>query len=121
MGTGRWRITLVEETEVLPVRRRHPAEPGIAALVAAAEHLGLRSDGPEGWEAGPGSDPIAFLLDAMADAVNVWAGGSILYRNRAAERLEASARPLTRRSLRFRNGDTEYLLEIISEEDHAAR
>jgi hypothetical protein len=121
MGTGRWRITLVEETEVLPIRRRHPAEPGIAALVAAAEHLGRRSDGPEGWSAAPGSDPIAFLLDTMADAVNVWAGPSIVYRNRAAERLEASARPLVRRTLRFPHDGTDYLLEIITEESHATR
>ena len=116
MGTGRWRITLVEETEVLPARRVHRTEPGIAALVAAAEHLGRRSDGPEGWEAGPGPDPIAFLLDTMADAVNVWAGPSIVYRNRAAERLEASARTLSRGTLRFGHDGTQYLLEIITED-----
>src|SRR5215475_14454758 len=107
MGTERWRITLVEETETLPARRRHFADPGVAALVAAAEHLAMRSEGPEGWEIGPGTDPIAFLLDAVADAVNVWAGGSLVYRNRAAARLEGSTRALTRRALHFRHGDTE--------------
>ncbi len=127
MSTGRWRITPVEETEFGPSelpsahhggREHHVEEPedrGAAALLAAVELLGLRSEGPESFTVSPSNDPIAFLLDTVADAVSVWRGASVLYRNRAAERLEASGRALERRSLRFRCGDADYILEIVHE------
>lgn len=126
MSTGRWRITLVEDTEFGPSElpsahhgRGHHVEEledrGAAALIAAVELLGLRSEGPESFTVSPSNDPIAFLLDTVADAVSVWRGTSVLYRNRAAERMEASGRTLDRRSLRFRRGDADYILEIIHE------
>ena len=99
-----------------------------AALVAVAGHLGLRGEGPESWTVSPAGDPIGFLLDAVVDAVTVWREESLLYRNRAAERmalprrdpvalerLEVQGRSLERRCLRFRSGDAEYVLEVISE------
>lgn len=85
------------------------------ALISAVELLGLRSEGPEPFTVSPSNDPIAFLLDAMADAVSVRRGSSVMYRNRAAEQLELSGCPVERRSLDFRRGDEEYVLEILHE------
>jgi hypothetical protein len=138
MSTERWRFTLIDENQVQPHaahrasgRGPHPEDVGeraAAALLAASELLGLRGEGPEPWTASPSNDPIAFLLDGVADAVSLWRGDSAMYRNRAAERMglprgdtpmperfEASGRALERRCLHFRRGDADYLLEIISE------
>lgn len=105
------------EEVVIPRHSSRDREPDVqqqggASLLAAVEHLGLRSEGPEAWTAGPGNDPIAFLIDTIADAVTLWAGGSLIYRNRSAERLEAARCDLERRSLYFRAGNTEYVLEV---------
>jgi hypothetical protein len=123
METERSRFTFVEEA-VIPRHssRDHDPDPdqqGGVSFLAAVEHLGRRSEGPEAWTAGPGNDPIAFLIDAIADAVTLWAGGSLVYRNRAAERLEAERCELERRSLRFQTGDTEYLLEVARKARHS--
>jgi hypothetical protein len=139
MGSQRWRIELVEESEGLPVSWRpsgrteksHPAPSEIAkmAVVAAFELLTRRGTGPLAWAAFCRQDPIAFLLDTMSDAVNLRAAeGTLLYQNRAAERLglgrsEETAqeiltngdRQLDRRCCRFRCGNIEYVLEIIGD------
>jgi hypothetical protein len=139
MGTGRWRIQFVEETEHLPVawhallRRQEtrlaPGEIAKAALVAAFELLACRGSGPLAWAASLQHDPIAFLLDTSSDSITLWgSGGKILYRNRAAERLglgrcEETAwevltdgdRRLERRCCALQFGNARYLLEIIGE------
>jgi hypothetical protein len=137
MGTGRWRIQFVEETEQLPVawhapRRRQeivqpPSEMAKAALVAAFQLLACRGIGPLAWAASLRHDPIAFLLDTSSDSISLWgSGGELLYRNRAAERLglgrcEETAwevlidgdRRLERRCCRIQSGNAWYLLEVI--------
>lgn len=95
MNTERWRIELIRETEVLPVpwrpapRRAEPTpSPGdhaVAALFAAIELLSYRGPGAQGWAASYRHDPIAFLLDAMSDAIVLSnARGEILFQNAAA-------------------------------------
>jgi len=103
-------------------------EQAAAAILGAVEHVARRSEGPEAWVASPATDPIAFLLFSISDPVNIWSRGSIIFRNRAAEalglarseyasdeRVEAANRIWERRCLRFQRGDTEYLLEILTE------
>ena len=103
-------------------------EQAAAAILGAVEHGARRSEGPEAWVASPASDPIAFLLYAISDPVSISCRGSVIFRNRAAEALgqaqsayaegdlfEAGNRVWGRRCLRFRRGDVEYLLEILSE------
>ncbi len=139
MGTGRWRIEIVEEPERLPVvwqgafvwreARQVQDDPAKAALLSAFQLLGSRGSGPTAWAASFRHNPIAFLLDTSSDAVNLWeVGGHLLYRNRAAERLglgrcdetawevlREGPRHLERRCCRVRWGKVEYLLEIIGE------
>lgn len=126
MTSGRSGFTLIEESDLgqpgpeLPSahhvggRAKEPRERGAAALIAAIDLLSLRGEGPEPFTVSPSTDPIAFLLDATADAVSVWCGTTVLYRNRAAERLESCGHPLERRTLRFRRHEVEYLLEIVT-------
>jgi hypothetical protein len=139
MGTGRWRIEIVEQTDQLPVvwhpsvRTREvrlaPDEMAKTALVSAFQLLAKRGAGPSAWAASFHHDPVAFLLDTSSDAVNLWGSrGELLYRNRAAERLglgrcedkawevlTAGDRRLERRCCRIRYGNARYLLEIIGE------
>jgi hypothetical protein len=139
MGTGRWRVQFVEETEQLPMVwhaplrrqeiRQAPGEIGKAALVAAFQLLACRGTGPLAWAASLRHDPIAFLLDTSSDAITLWGSqGELLYRNRTAERLglgrceetawevlTAGDRRLERRCCRVRYGNARYVLEIIGE------
>jgi len=139
MGTGRWRVEFVEETEQLPMvwhaplRRQEiqqaPGEIAKAALVAAFQLLACRGTGPLAWAASLRHDPIAFLLDTSSDAITLWGTrGEVLYRNRTAERLglgryeetacevlTAGDRRLERRCCGIRYGNAHYLLEIIGE------
>lgn len=139
MGTGRWRIEIVEQTDRLPVVwhppvrsrevRQAPNDMTKTALMSAFQLLSNRGVGPSAWAASFYHDPIAFLLDTSSDAVNLWGSrGELLYRNRAAERLglgrcegkawevfTAGNRRLERRCCRFRYGNARYLLEIIGE------
>ena len=140
MGTEHWHVTLDQETEagISPAshpgargaQHTEPADRSAAALLAAIDLLGLRGEGPEPWAASPSNDPIAFLLDGVADAVSVWRDSSVFYRNAAAERLglfrgeatagperfESGGRSLERRCLRFRWADSDYTLEIVTEQ-----
>jgi len=139
MGTGRWRFELVEDVDSLPVLWRPPSRvrqerrltaPGghaALALFAACELLSHRGVGDQSWALSFRHDPIAFLLDALGDAVNLWGpGGELLYRNHAAERLDlgppqaspleivvAGENRLERRCLRFQSDGADYVLEII--------
>jgi hypothetical protein len=97
--------------------------------VAAFELLAQRGTGEQPWAASYRHDPIAFLLDSVSDAVNLWGpAGTLLYRNRASQHLALGRpeettqevltngeRPLERRCCRFRCGEMEYVLEIIGQ------
>lgn len=139
--TGRWRIRLVEECEpALPVLWRprpelgaeepsppRPDQSGMLALLAALGRLGRRGGGPGAWAAPLADDPLAFVLDAMADAINVWsATGQLLYSNRAALELELGwpggpkvelvgngDRQYERRCLASTMGGARYFVEVI--------
>lgn len=61
----------------------------LAALLSAFELLAQRGDGKEPWALPFCDNVLAFLLDSMGDAANLWsAEGELLYRNRASERLQ---------------------------------
>lgn len=141
MGSGRWRIILEEEAEAgLPVPwqpRLQPVPPprdpvgdsGLALGVAIGRLL-LRGPGPQAWTASYRHDPIAFLLDAVSDAVNLWsADGTLLFRNAASQRLAlgrsepcahelltVSGRHYERRCLRYAHAGMEYILEVLREQ-----
>ena len=139
MGTGRWRFELVEDADNLPVPWRPPARmpydelpldpgsEGALALLAACDLLVRRGVGHESWSTSFRHNPIAFLLDALSDAVNLWAaGGELVYHNLAAERLQlgppheaplevlpVGEHSVERRCVRFTSGGAEYVLEVI--------
>jgi hypothetical protein len=108
------------------------AERSAADMLEAFALLTRRGPGDEAWAAPFLHDPIAFLLDSISDAANVWGpGGELLYRNRAATDLDIgychaapvqqfylNGRHLERRSMRCRSKGSEYLLEIIRELKH---
>jgi hypothetical protein len=122
MSTERRRSAPLEEPGGGPASAGRDAleidaeERGAAALLAAIELLGIRSEGPESFTVSPSNDPVAFLLDSVADAVSVSRGTSVVYRNRAAEKLQSSGRSFDRRQvLEFRRGGDDYVLEILSD------
>lgn len=97
-------------------------------LLGAFDLLAFRGTGNQAWAAPFRHDPIAFLLDTVSDAANVWAADErqLLYQNRAAralalgrcddvdvEQFTAGDRWFERRSLRFDTGGRNYILEII--------
>jgi hypothetical protein len=97
------------------------------ALLAALSRSVRRGEGPSAWAAPLSDDPLAFILDAIEEAVTVWdAAGNVLYANRAASGLDLSfpggtclevielrGRRLQRRCVRFRTGGVDLLLEIL--------
>lgn len=102
-------------------------EQAVFALLSAFELLTHRGNGNAAWASPFRDNALAFLLDSMSDAANLWGPeGALLYRNRAAERLgvgrcdETAAQELTiygrrfeRRAARCRCGNKQYLLEIL--------
>lgn len=102
-------------------------EQAVSALLGAFELLTHRGNGSAAWASPFRDNALAFLLDSMSDAGNLWDWeGELLYRNRAAEQLgigrcdDTAAEELTihgrrfeRRAARCRCGDTEYVLEIL--------
>lgn len=106
-------------------------EQAVSALLSAFELLTHRSDGSAAWASPFRDNALAFLLDSISDATNLWGPeGELLYRNRAAEQLgigrcdDAAAEELTidgrrfeRRAARCRCGGTEYVLEILRDLD----
>ena len=144
MATGRWHIELAEESEapaLVPWRPRPepaleeppPEPPGILALLSALRHLAFRGVEPRPWATPLSADPIAFLLDTVGEAVNVWTGaGELLYSNHTAADLRAhlqlggppqagvsswtlGERRFERRGLAFDAYGTTYVLEIVRE------
>jgi hypothetical protein len=141
MATGRWHFELAEEMEapaLVPWRPRPepaaeeeppPEPPGILALLSALRHLAFRGVEPRPWATPLSADPIAFLLDTVGEAVNVWTGaGELLYSNHAASDLPLGGPPQSgvsswtlgerryeRRGLAFDAYGTTYVLEIVRE------
>jgi len=106
----------------------------LSHLLIAFELVSRRGTGGQAWAAPIGDDPLAFLLDSVSDAMNVWQGGRLLYRNRAALRLGlgrcdgarledfyVQGRHFERRSLRCGWAGRDYVLEIIRELDERVR
>jgi len=140
MDVRRWPLEIVEHTEMLPVAwtrlrngRAAVAPPSAvqsaADLLAAFDLLAHRGSGVCAWAAPFRHDPIAFLLDTVSDAANLWdEKGALLYRNRAAadmgmgrcdetpvEEFTHDGRRYERRCLRCHSYGAEYVLEIIHE------
>jgi hypothetical protein len=137
MDTGSWRTPRTAEQN-LPVPSNHgshfeapvPAlERSMSALLDAFELLAHHGSGSHPWAEPFRHDPIAFLLDTISDAANVWSRrGDLLYQNHAAAKLglgrcdetvleefSADGRRFERRCLCCRSDGSEYILEIIHE------
>ena len=102
-------------------------EQAVSALLSAFELLTHRGNGCAAWASPFRDNALAFLLDSMSDATNLWGSeGELLYRNRAAERLgigrcdDTAVEELTiygrrfeRRTARCRCGGKEFVFEIL--------
>ena len=139
MATGRWHIELAEEAEppsLIPWEPQPKPLPGgewpeppatLLPLLSALRHLTFRAGEPGAWGTPLAEDPIAFLLDAVDEAVNVWtARGELVYSNRAAGDLDLDCpghpgltsfvrgdRRFERRCLAFDAYSTTYVVEIV--------
>jgi hypothetical protein len=103
--------------------------PNLLPLLSALRHLAFRAGEPGAWGAPLARDPIAFLLDSIAEAVNVWtASGDLVYSNRNAAELDplGPAHPgvselargghrFERRAVAFQTIDATYIVEILRE------
>jgi hypothetical protein len=104
-------------------------EQPVIELLDAFALLAQRGGGGQSWAAPFRHHPIAFLLDTMSDAANLWGDrGELLYRNRAAEvlgfgrsdetpvqRFDAHGRIFERRSMHCHLRGLQYTLELIRE------
>jgi hypothetical protein len=139
MTTGRWHIELAEEIEGLPlvpweprpapVEADAPARSSLLPLLSALRHLAFRAGDRGAWATPLAQDPLAFLLDAVDEAVNVWSSdGRLLYSNRAAADLDLDCagtpgvttfardgRRFERRCLAFDGYDRTYVVEVVRE------
>lgn len=147
MATGWWHIELGEEAEPPAMVRWRPQPaadrsgddegdqaaqaPGgnLAALLAGLRHLAFRAGEPGAWATPLAEDPIAFLLDAVDESVNVWtAAGQLLWSNRAVADLDLDCaghpgvtsfargdRRFERRCLAFDSYGVTYVLEVVRE------
>jgi hypothetical protein len=138
MAGPRYRFVLVEEPEtMLPVRYRRvrmpppvfpPRPDPTAALLEALFKLSYRSEGESAWAPFLSDNPLAFLLDAMGDAVLLWREGrEMVYANPAArllgivrprptvalETVVVEERRFERRCLSFRAFGGELILEVL--------
>jgi hypothetical protein len=105
-------------------------------LLTAFDLIARRGSGESSWAAPLGGNPIAFLLDSISDAANLWsADGALLCRNRASmafglipfvpaaiyepesavEAFSVRGRQYERRCLRCRMQAADYVLEVIHE------
>ena len=139
MATGRWHMELAEEIEGLPlvpweprpapVEAEAPAGSSLLPLLLALRHLAFRAGDRGAWATPLAQDPLAFLLDAVDEEVNVWsADGRLLYSNRAAADLDLDCaghpgvtsfarggRRFERRCLAFEGYGATYVVEIVRE------
>jgi hypothetical protein len=102
-------------------------EQAVSALLGAFELLTHRGNGSAAWASPFRDNALAFLLDSISDATNLWGPeGELLYRNRAAEQLGIGrcddtgaeelmiyGRHFERRAARCRCGGKQYVLEIL--------
>ncbi len=102
-------------------------ERATTALLSAFELLTHRGNGSAAWASPFRDNALAFLLDSISDATNLWGPeGELLYRNRAGEQLgigrcdDTAVEELTirgrrfeRRAARCRCRGKEYVLEIL--------
>lgn len=141
-GKGpRYRFVLVQEPDTtLPVRfrRTRPAfsywvrrSDPMEVLLEALFKLSHRSEGTSAWAPSLADNPLAFLLDAMGDAVIVrHRDGKMVYANPAARRmgvepleqdrafaalemLELENRRFERRCMAFGEGRHTLVLEVL--------
>jgi len=103
------------------------SDQAVSALLSAFELLTHRGNGSAAWASPFRDNALAFLLDSMSDAANLWGPeGELLYRNRAAEQLGAGrcddtaveeltmyGRRFERRTARCRYGGKDYVFEIL--------
>lgn len=140
MTTRQWHMGLVRDLISFPIlwRPTEPLQPtrllaaedrAVTALLTACELLARRGPDPQGWTTPFRKNPIAFLLDTMNTAVNLWGpDGVLIYSNRAAEQIgldhrdemvpEESARDgsgYERRCVRLEYDGEDYVLEIVQE------
>lgn len=140
MSPAHRRFGLLEDIENFPVLVRPadpeqpprlllPSERAVAALLTACELLTRRGPDEHGWATPFQQDPVAFLLDTVSDAVNVWdPEGVAVYSNRAAEELgcgdcaEAAPRRFVhagrhyeRRCSHVEYQSEQYVLEVLHE------
>ena len=109
------------------------SDPAARALVSAMELLNFRSSGPAAWVSPFRENPIAFLLDSMADAVTVKdEHGAVVFRNRAGMELQltgcesesltviiVAGQRFERRRIRFSAGRDTFVMEILHSDDKA--
>ena len=105
------------------------SEQAVGHLLGAFRLLARRGTGSMPWSTPYDHDPIAFLLDAVTDAMNVWGpNGQLVFRNRAAAQLDAGScgdafvlsfvergRHFERRCMRCDFQGTAYVLEVVRE------
>jgi PAS domain-containing protein len=115
-----------------PPRLLSPRERAVAALLTACELLTRRGPDRQGWATPFCQDPVAFLLDTVSDAVNIWGpDGVIVYSNRAAEEIDIgdctesapkefvhAGRHFERRCSRVEYQSVEYVLEVLHQVAH---
>jgi hypothetical protein len=112
-----------------------PMEPDVCSerathsLLHAVGLLSRRGIGGLAWSTPFHDDPIAFMLDSINDALNVWdSEGRLVYQNRTAmglgigrssdsayEQFSSDGRRFERRCQRCRARGRSFLLEIIHE------
>jgi PAS domain-containing protein len=134
MEAARSRMELIPKREQArgpqrPAATAASSEQAVGHLLEAFGLLARRGIGSLAWSTPYDQDPIAFLLDAVTDAMNVWGpNGQIVFRNRAAIRLDAGScsdasllsfvdrgRRFERRCTRCGFQGVEYVLEVIRE------
>lgn len=105
------------------------SERAASSLLHALRLLSRRGIGGLAWSTPFHEDPIAFMLDSMNDAFNVWdAEGKLVYQNRTAlglglgrasdaayEVFSSGGRQFERRCQRCRARGQSFVLEIIHE------
>jgi hypothetical protein len=105
------------------------SERAASSLLHALGLLSRRGTGGLAWSTPFHDDPIAFMLDSMNDALNVWdAEGKLLFQNRTAldlglgrasdaayEEFSSGGRRFERRCQRCRARGQSFVLEIIHE------
>jgi hypothetical protein len=109
-----------------PATTPMPAE---GALLAACTRLARRGSGPNAWAPPLHGDALAFLLDAIGDAVNVWGpDGRLIFRNAASarqaldttpprgastQRMRRRGRAFERRCQTMTHDGAAYVLEVV--------